>query len=128
VDHANIPTRPPRKVSAVAPSVCRVVKVPRPEVTMTPDSAAGSDPRMGFEPSGRPPVADGDPMVIDCDTCSVRGIGCGDCVVTVLLGGPPPGVSLNDEERRAVEVLAAAGLVPPLRLVHAVDAVQIDPP
>lgn len=59
------------------------------------------------------------PLLIDCDTCQVRGIGCSDCVVTVLLGGPPQGVSLNDEERRAVEVLAAAGLVPPLRLVEA---------
>ena len=58
------------------------------------------------------------PLVIDCDTCRVRGIGCGDCVVTVLLGGPPSGVTLNDEERRAVEVLAAAGRVPPLRLVN----------
>ena len=70
----------------------------------------------------------GDPMLIDCDTCSVRGIGCGDCVVTVLLGGPPAGVTLNDEERRAVEVLAAAGLVPPLRLVQAVETVDIEPP
>ena len=28
-------------------------------------------------------------MLIDCDTCTVRGHGCGDCVVTVLLGAPP---------------------------------------
>lgn len=28
-------------------------------------------------------------MLIDCDTCTVRGAGCGDCVVTVLLGAPP---------------------------------------
>ena len=28
-------------------------------------------------------------MLIDCDTCTVRGTGCGDCVVTVLLGAPP---------------------------------------
>ena len=61
-------------------------------------------------------MADSGSTLIDCDTCSARGIGCGDCVVTVLLGGPPSGVTLNEEERRAVEVLAAAGLVPPLRL------------
>ena len=28
-------------------------------------------------------------MLIDCDTCTVRGEGCGDCVVSVLLGAPP---------------------------------------
>lgn len=28
-------------------------------------------------------------MLIDCDTCTVRGVGCADCVVTVLLGAPP---------------------------------------
>ncbi|WP_040336750.1 hypothetical protein [Candidatus Blastococcus massiliensis] len=28
-------------------------------------------------------------MLIDCDTCTVRGTGCTDCVVTVLLGAPP---------------------------------------
>ncbi|MGY1855909.1 hypothetical protein [Modestobacter sp. SYSU DS0290] len=28
-------------------------------------------------------------MLIDCDTCTVRGQGCADCVVTVLLGAPP---------------------------------------
>ena len=66
-----------------------------------------------------------DPLVIDCDTCRARGIGCGDCMVTVLLGGPPLGVTLNEEERRAVDVLSAAGLIPPLRLVHGV-ATDVD--
>lgn len=28
-------------------------------------------------------------VLIDCDTCTVRGPGCDDCVVTVLLGAPP---------------------------------------
>ena len=28
-------------------------------------------------------------MLIDCDTCTDRGTGCADCVVTVLLGAPP---------------------------------------
>ena len=58
-------------------------------------------------------------MLIDCDSCEVRGLACGDCVVTVLLGAPPEGVILDDEERRALEVLAGSGLVPPLRLVDA---------
>jgi hypothetical protein len=56
-------------------------------------------------------------MVIDCDRCAVRGPGCGDCVVTVLLGAPPDGVWLDDTERRALAALAEGGLVPPLRLV-----------
>jgi hypothetical protein len=28
-------------------------------------------------------------MEIDCDRCTMRGRGCHDCVVTVLLGSPP---------------------------------------
>jgi len=56
-------------------------------------------------------------MLIDCDSCRVRGPACGDCVVTVLLGAPPEGVRLDPEERDALDVLAASGLVPPLRLV-----------
>ncbi len=84
-------------------------------------------------------------MLIDCDTCTVRGTGCADCVVTVLLGAPAgepgtepvflpvppvpaarvaedvvvprPGVvvEFDDVERRAVRALADVGLVPPLR-------------
>jgi hypothetical protein len=84
-------------------------------------------------------------MLIDCDSCTVRGTGCADCVVTVLLGAPPgwrtedptvvsmtgrrgaeptedgavpgPGVvvEFDEVERRAVRALAEVGLVPPLR-------------
>ena len=53
---------------------------------------------------------------IDCDTCLVRGLSCHDCVVTVLLG-PPPELDIADDERAALDVLAAGGLVPPLRMV-----------
>jgi len=58
-------------------------------------------------------------MLIDCDTCAVRGPACGDCVVTVLLGAPPAGVGveLDGAEQAAIAVLAGSGLVPPLRLV-----------
>jgi hypothetical protein len=56
-------------------------------------------------------------MLIDCDTCSVRGTSCRDCVVTVILNNPAQSVELDDAEQVAVESLAAAGLVPPLRLV-----------
>lgn len=53
---------------------------------------------------------------IDCDTCLVRGLACHDCVVTALLG-PPDELSLDNDEQRALSVLADSGLVPPLRLV-----------
>lgn len=52
--------------------------------------------------------------VIDCDTCTVRGDACADCVVSVMLGGPPDVVAA--EEQRALDVLASAGLVPPLQM------------
>jgi hypothetical protein len=58
-------------------------------------------------------------VLIDCDSCAVRGLACGDCVVTVLLGISPAGVELDDAEQAAIGVLADQGLVPPLRLVPA---------
>jgi hypothetical protein len=56
-------------------------------------------------------------MLIDCDTCSVRGPACRDCVVTVILNNPPQPVEWDDEEQAAISSLAEAGLLPPLRLV-----------
>jgi hypothetical protein len=75
-------------------------------------------------------------MLIDCDACAARGPACTDCVVSVLLGGPPayghehparpPGtdpagpsepMELDSAEQAALAVLAGYGLVPPLRLV-----------
>jgi hypothetical protein len=70
-------------------------------------------------------------MLIDCDSCQVRGPACGDCVVPVLLGAPPAlpdtpgeadGVDLDGAERAAIAVLARCGLVPPLRLVPGAGA------
>jgi len=67
---------------------------------------------------GEPAAADspdpGEPVVIDCDDCAVRGAGCRDCVVSVLLGVPE---TLLGDERAALEVLAEAGMAPRLRLV-----------
>lgn len=57
---------------------------------------------------------------IDCDTCTMRGLACHDCVVTVLLG-PPPEMGFDEEEQRALDVLAGSGLVPPLRMVRPVS-------
>lgn len=69
-------------------------------------------------------------MIIDCGTCAVAGLACEDCVVSVLLGPPvdlplmsdsseKTGsiVDVADEHADAIGVLAASGLVPPLRLV-----------
>ncbi len=75
-------------------------------------------------------------MIIDCDTCTERGAACADCVVTFLTipvrasaptpgrvvstGPDAPAVELDAAEQHAIGVLAASGLVPPLRLVRAV--------
>lgn len=76
-------------------------------------------------PSG--PERDEEPMSlrIDCGTCVVRGLACHDCVVTVLLG-PPPELAFDDEERRALDVLAESGLVPPLRMVLPVAGPEVE--
>lgn len=63
-------------------------------------------------------------MLIDCDACEVRGLACSDCVVSVLLGVPDKGAELGEPEQVAIDALANAGLVPPLRL--AMDRGQAD--
>jgi hypothetical protein len=62
---------------------------------------------------------------IDCDTCVVRGLHCHDCVVSVLLG-PPPELTVDDDEMAALDALASGGLVPPLRLVEPVAGPVIE--
>ncbi len=57
-------------------------------------------------------------MIVDCDRCEVRGDACGECVITVLLGAPPGGFELDRTDRRALDTLAAAGMVPRLQLVE----------
>ena len=56
-------------------------------------------------------------MLIDCDTCSGQGVHCSDCVISVLLTTPPQQFELDSDEQIAFVSLAAAGLVPPLRLM-----------
>ncbi|MFC5952356.1 hypothetical protein ACFQH9_29230 [Pseudonocardia lutea] len=85
-------------------------------------------------------------MIVDCDSCEVRGRSCGDCAIGVLLGMPEvpsaapddtpeaggwvavggehvpsgaPRVQLDAAERQALAVLADQGLLPRLRLVPA---------
>jgi hypothetical protein len=62
---------------------------------------------------------------IDCDTCVVRGLACHDCVVTVLLG-PPPELGFDDDETRALGILAEGGLVPPLRMVSPTSTGEVE--
>ena len=64
-------------------------------------------------------------MIIDCDSCEVRGLACGDCVVSALLGGPPG--EIDDDEAAALDALAGSGLVPPLRLVVPVEVLRQRP-
>ncbi|KAA1252218.1 hypothetical protein F0Q45_00625 [Mycobacterium simiae] len=71
-------------------------------------------PNIGTEGAGDAVAEPGDPVIIDCDDCAVRGSACRDCVVSVLLGVPD---TLMRDERAALEALAAAGLAPRLRLV-----------
>jgi hypothetical protein len=56
-------------------------------------------------------------MLIDCDSCAMRDLACGDCVVSALLGAPPGGVEFDGDEQDALGALARGGLLPPLQLV-----------
>ena len=64
-------------------------------------------------------------MIINCDTCVMRDIACGDCVVSVLLNiEPAPGknAELTNRDEDAINLLATAGLVPPLRFKRGIAA------
>jgi hypothetical protein len=60
----------------------------------------------------------GPEMIIDCDSCVVRGLACEDCVVSVLLG-IPENVEIDALEQRAIDTLSRAGIVPRLRVERA---------
>lgn len=68
-----------------------------------------------------PATGHGESFTIDCGRCLARPAACGDCVVTALLGPPDDPVSLDAEEGAALDALSTAGLLPPLRLVTAVE-------
>jgi hypothetical protein len=75
-------------------------------------------------------------MLIDCDTCTARGTGCADCVVTVLLGAPPSWQTSDPvvvplPDRTAAAPAMAAGhtaaedvVVPPPGVVVEFDEVE----
>jgi hypothetical protein len=73
-------------------------------------------------------------MLIDCDTCTARGAGCADCVVTVLLGAPPgwqstdpvvvPMTARSRSEGGADTLAAEDVVVPPPGVVVEFDDVE----
>ena len=62
-------------------------------------------------------------MKIDCDSCAVKDIACGDCVVNLFLSLPSADVDVAERddltlsETRALDVMARSGLIPHLQLV-----------
>src|SRR3954470_18786696 len=69
-------------------------------------------------------------MLIDCDTCTARGTGCADCVVTVLLGAPPGWQSVDPVvvpmTGRARTAVPAGEL--DTRCAHTAEDVVVPPP
>jgi hypothetical protein len=57
-------------------------------------------------------------MMIDCDDCRMQHTdACDDCVVSFVLNDLAGPLELDSDEAEALEILADAGLVAPLRLV-----------
>ncbi|SHF45045.1 hypothetical protein [Streptoalloteichus hindustanus] len=56
-------------------------------------------------------------MIVDCDTCVVRGDACRGCVITLLLGAPPVGAVAADDPGRAGGVPTPQAKAPHLRLI-----------
>jgi hypothetical protein len=60
-----------------------------------------------------------DIVIIDCDECVMQAThACDDCIVSVLLGHGAGPIELGNDEAEALDHLADAGLVAPLRLVR----------
>ncbi len=51
-------------------------------------------------------------MTIECDRCEVRGLACGNCAATAVIGDE---ADVGPAELRALRALADAGMIPPLR-------------
>lgn len=79
---------------------------------------AGQGRRGGETVTGvRKPVCM-DVLRVDCASCRVRGTGCSDCVMSVLLGPVDEAVELDTDEVSALQAMAHSGLLPPLRLIR----------
>lgn len=58
-------------------------------------------------------------LVISCDDCTLQHSDhCADCVVSFLCGNNEVDLVLGTDERRALHLLAEAGLAPELRLTR----------
>ena len=65
-------------------------------------------------------------MIIDCDKCHMQATtACDECIVPVLLHQMSGPFELAVEEAEALDNLAGAGMVAPLRLVRA-DGASVD--
>lgn len=82
-----------------------------PQASVRGRATTGRDPKTSEAPAI---LAAMETFLVDCESCTVRGVGCSDCVVSVLLG-VPDGLELDHEERTALAVLSEGGLLPPLR-------------
>jgi hypothetical protein len=80
-------------------------------------AADGTDLSDDLNRMGKSTEDDMDVLHVDCGSCVAKGLACGDCVITVLLGSPTQGVELDTDEQAALSALADSGLVPPLRLI-----------
>ena len=57
-------------------------------------------------------------MIIKCETCAVRDIGCGDCVLTFFLDknrDKSTHCEIPDKTAEAIDLLSSRGIVRPLR-------------
>jgi hypothetical protein len=62
-------------------------------------------------------------VIIDCNTCELQAtMACDECIVPVLLNQMSGPFDLSDEEAEALDNLADAGLVTPLRLISGGEA------
>lgn len=65
-------------------------------------------------------------MEIDCGKCPISGAGCLDCVVNLFWESPTTGLGLWPAELRALEVLAASGLIQPIQNREQFDFEQLE--
>jgi hypothetical protein len=57
-------------------------------------------------------------MIISCDTCAIRDIGCNDCILTFFITNKEQKEALReipDSTAEAIDLLSSRGLVRPLR-------------
>jgi hypothetical protein len=57
-------------------------------------------------------------MIIKCETCAVKDIGCGDCILTFFLDKKKEESELcviSDATAEAIDLLSSRGIIRPLR-------------